>query len=486
MLKKLGRNITVFNAIAFTVVLLVGGVSMVFAKNILHNAYKIEEESEHISIIHSIHTDAYRLVLAMHHFLIDADKIYAREAISLISQIKTETENYKAVEAAELYAERNLEIELLNSILEDIRQLGALTQFFEDYSKTSVLDRDELMGFETFAYDLEASALKINEIHFNKIRYWQAESLSSMSIIAVYYAVFLFIGGISIFIGHKFLKKNVVDPIKILDSATLEFAEGALDKRVHTHSHTEIGRLYQSFNKMAEKLQQNDMHLRRFNEVAAGVSHEVKNPLNVLSVAAQKILKKLSGQSGSDPEVYKWASYTKHEINRINNILEEFVKFAKFPEPQFFENDITGVIKEVADLISENAKISGVTIKLSLQENVPIFRFDARQLKEVLMNLSKNAVQAMKNGGMLEIKTAVADEKVFIHVTDTGEGISENNLDKIFTSFFSTKEGGLGLGLPIVQKIIESHGGKISCTSHSGKGTTFEIILPVKRGQALL
>ncbi|MBI4682081.1 MAG: GHKL domain-containing protein, partial [Nitrospirae bacterium] len=176
----------------------------------------------------------------------------------------------------------------------------------------------------------------------------------------------------------------------------------------------------------------------------------------------------------------------KFEINRINNILEEFVKFAKFPEPQFFDNDMTQVIKEVADLISENAKISGVTIKLSLQENLPMFKFDARQLKEVLMNLSQNAVQAMQNGGTLEIKTAAIENIVIINVTDTGEGISENNLDKIFTSFFSTKEGGLGLGLSIVQKIIESHGGKISCTSQIGKGTTFEIILPMERGQLSL
>ncbi len=482
MLKKLGRNITVFNAIAFTVVILVGGASIFLTQRILHNAYKIEEESEHISIIHGIHTDAYRLILAMHHFLIDANEIYSREAVSLISKIKTDTENYKAVEEAELYKERNLEIRLLDVILEDIRQLSDLTKFFEGYSKTGDLDRDELMGLETFAYELETSASKINDIHFDKIREWQTESLSNMKIIAIYYAVFLLIGGISIFVGHKLLTRNVVKPIKILAGATLEFAGGSLDKRVYTDSQTEIGELYQSFNKMAEKLQQNNKLLRRFNEVAAGVSHEVKNPLNVLAIAAQKILKKLSSRSESDSEVYKWASHTKYEINRINNILEEFVKFAKFPEPRFFENDITQVIKEVADLISENAKRSGVTIKLSLQENAPMFKFDARQLKEVLMNLSSNAIQAMQNGGTLEIKTAVADRKVIINVTDTGEGISENNLDKIFTSFFSTKEGGLGLGLPIVQKIIESHGGRISCTSQIGKGTTFEITLPVERG----
>jgi nitrogen fixation/metabolism regulation signal transduction histidine kinase len=218
-------------------------------------------------------------------------------------------------------------------------------------------------------------------------------------------------------------------------------------------------------------------------EMARQIAHEIKNPLNSLSINTQMLMKKFSEKDGTDSSTYESASLIKFEINRINNILEEFVKFAKFPEPRFFDNDINQVIREVADLISETARESCVTIKLSLQEDIPGIKFDARQMKEVLMNLSQNAFKAMHEDGSLEIKTSIRDGHIIINTIDSGEGIQEKNLEKIFTPFYSTREGGLGLGLPIVQRIIESHGGKISCTSEAGKGTTFEIILPMEREQ---
>jgi signal transduction histidine kinase len=324
----------------------------------------------------------------------------------------------------------------------------------------------------------------------------------------------------TIYGGHKVLLKKVVNPVKDLAAATVEFANGTLDKRVHIESDTEIGQLYQSFNEMAEKLQENDEILRKFNEelekkvkertlelqqaneqlqttqlalirtekeaavgqIAAGVTHEIKNPLNSLSINAQMLLREVAEKFGSESPSYESASLMRYEINRINNILEEFVKFAKFPEPRFFNNHINEVITEVFDLISPNAKDSRVTIKLSLQDDIPSFKFDARQFKEVLMNLSENAIKAMNAGDEMDIKTYMRDENVIITVTDSGEGIPEKNMGKIFTPFFSTKEGGLGLGLPIVQRIIESHGGKVSCTSTAGSGTSFEISLPTETG----
>ncbi|MBI4697752.1 MAG: ATP-binding protein [Nitrospirae bacterium] len=102
-------------------------------------------------------------------------------------------------------------------------------------------------------------------------------------------------------------------------------------------------------------------------------------------------------------------------------------------------------------------------------------------MKTMLMNLSLNAFNAMKDGGTLEIKTLKNDNMAEIIVKDTGEGIQERYLDKIFTPFFSTREGGLGLGLPIVQKIVENHGGRISCHSKTGEGTVFEIIMPLEK-----
>ena len=118
---------------------------------------------------------------------------------------------------------------------------------------------------------------------------------------------------------------------------------------------------------------------------------------------------------------------------------------------------------------------------MSLGKDIPPVRFDEKQIREVMINLIQNAVRAMKDGGELELKTLLNEENVVVQVTDTGEGIPERNMEKIFSPFFSTREGGLGLGLSIVQRIVESHGGKITCKSSAGKGTTFEITLPLER-----
>ncbi|MEK7271382.1 MAG: ATP-binding protein, partial [Nitrospirota bacterium] len=171
-----------------------------------------------------------------------------------------------------------------------------------------------------------------------------------------------------------------------------------------------------------------------------------------------------------------------YEVKRINNILDNFVGFAKFPEPKFMLNDMNQIVKEVAMFISPAAKEAGVTINLSLSEGIPAFKFDRPQIKEVLMNLSQNAIHAMPHGGVLKITTSIRNNTVVTNVSDTGIGIPDKNIDKIFTLFFSTKDRGLGLGLAIVQRIVEGHGGKISCSSKVGEGTSFEIVLPIERG----
>lgn len=520
MLKKLGRSITIANAAAFLVVILVGGVSIYLTKDILKNAYKIEELSEDIITIDEIHSSAYRLVLSMHHFLIEPDALYSEESINTIAELVSAVQDYRAAELEEQEAEVNLEIKHLDIMLEDVKGLGIIRDLFEQYAATGKYDRDKFIDLEEFAYELEDTADTINRIHRNKIKDLISESLYNMWVILCIYLVFITIGGVAIYGGHKMLLKKVVNPVKSLAQATAEIANGTLDKRVHIDSETEVGQLYRSFNDMAEKLQENDGILRKFNEelekkvrertrelqfineqlkktqmdlirtekiaaigqIAAGVTHEIKNPLNSLSINAQMLLKELADKFGSDSSLYEAASLIRHEIGRINNILEEFVKFAKFPEPRFFRNSINEVVTEVFDLISSRARDKEMTVKLSLQDVIPPFSFDSQQIKEVLINLSENSFKAMQAGGELEIKTRTQDENVIITVTDSGEGIPEKNMEKIFTPFFSTKEGGLGLGLPIAQRIIESHNGTIQCVNNYGSGATFEIVLPVKTG----
>jgi signal transduction histidine kinase len=519
MLKTLGKSITIVNAIAFTIVVLVGGVSIYLTKDILHNAYKVEELSKDIVEVDSMHSDAYRLILSMHRLLIEQDKRHSKEAIDVISELKKKVKQYKSHELKELSGDKNAEIALVDRILEDVKGLEVINGFMNEFLETGHFDRDALIELEKYAYGIEGNTDRVNKVHLSRINTFIGESLTNMWIILFIYLVFITIGGLSIYAGHIMLLKNVVRPIKTLASATIEFAEGDLDKRVYTDSGTEIGQLYQSFNRMAEKLQRDDEFLRKFNEeleskvkertielqsaneqlqktqkalirtekiaavgqIAAGVTHEIKNPLSSLSINAQMLIRELDDKFGPDSSAHESAMLIKSEINRINNILEEFVKFAKFPEPRMADNNMNEAVKEVADLIAESAKNSGIALVISLQENIPVIKFDNWQFREVLINLTQNAIRAMKDGGTLELQTSLADENVIVRVKDTGEGIPEVNLGRIFSPFFSTREGGLGLGLSIVQRIVESHGGRINCLSKMGEGTVFEVFLPVER-----
>ena len=134
-------------------------------------------------------------------------------------------------------------------------------------------------------------------------------------------------------------------------------------------------------------------------QIAAGVTHEVRTPLTSLGIIIQILMKEISDKLGSDSESYKSASQIQFEIDRINNILEEFVSFAKFPEPRFSDNNINLVIKEANDFISKSINGTNTTIKLLLQEDIPDFKFDAGQLRQVLINLSQNAIRSMKDAG---------------------------------------------------------------------------------------
>ncbi len=520
MLKKIGKGITIVNAAAFVIVIFVGAISIFITKDILHNEYKIQGVSKDIVITNSIHSDIYRLIREMHHFLLEEDDLSSKEALVLIAKIKKKVEDYKNHELKESANGNNQEITSLNKMLADIDKLYAMKNLINTYSSTGKYESDDLIELEEYAYNIEETTNEINVIHLHKIARWINESLDSMWRILFIYLVFIVLGSLIIYTGHRALLRKVVNPIKELASATLEFAEGTYDKRVKTTSQTEIGTLYASFNKMAEELQEHDEMLRKFNEelekkvgertyelqnanvqlrmtrdalirtekiaavgqIAAGVTHEIKNPLNSLSINTQMLLKDLAQKFGPDSPTLESASLIKFEINRINNILEEFVNFAKFPEPKFFDNNINQVINEVVNLISDNAKDAEVMINMSLQDDIPVFNFDARQFKEIFINLIQNSIKAMKNGGTLEIISKIENvTNVLITISDNGEGISEKNIDKIFTPFFSTKEGGLGLGLPIVQKIVESHGGKIKCSSKHGDGTVFDIIIPLER-----
>lgn len=482
MFTKLGNNIIVAFALVLAAVLAVGGISMFSANAIMDNTHHIEEESKHIRIIDGIHASVYRLILSIHHFIIVHNPEYFEDANRLLKEIERKVQEYIKIEEAETYPEKEIEIRLLKEIEDNIGKIrGHSGWLVEEFSKTGRIDDRKLIDLENFAYNIESKVAEINKVHFDQISNRVKRSKESMGLILRLYIIFSVAGVISVVLGHILLSRKVVMPIQRLASATIELAEGNLSTRVAIDSRTEIGSLYRSFNIMAKKLEEHEKKLKDFNLITSGVNHEIRTALNPLSINVQLLRKEISKiDNPKAGNLLDTIAIVEHEINRINNVMEEFVRIAKFPHPRFRKEDINLIIKEVAELISPRAKESGVEVCLSLPNEIPLLMLDSEQMKQVILNLSVNAIQAMPDGGTLTIGTLKDGQKILIRVSDTGKGIPPEIMKDIFTPIFSTKEEGLGLGLSIAQRIVEAHGGKIMCRSEINKGAVFEIMIPLK------
>jgi PAS domain S-box-containing protein len=221
-------------------------------------------------------------------------------------------------------------------------------------------------------------------------------------------------------------------------------------------------------------------NLASLTTLAAGVAHEIKNPLGSISIhlqLMQKTLSKISEESAKP--LRKYIDVLNEEVDRLNHIVVDFLFAVRPMSLELREGDINALIRELVEFVSYEMEQSHVKCLLELDEKLPPVLMDERYMKQVLLNLIKNAQGAMQNGGILTIASACADNEVRINIIDTGSGISEENLSKIFEPYFTTKETGSGLGLTLVFKIIKEHRGEISVESKEGAGTCFEISLPV-------
>jgi PAS domain S-box-containing protein len=228
-------------------------------------------------------------------------------------------------------------------------------------------------------------------------------------------------------------------------------------------------------------------NLASLTTLAAGVAHEIKNPLGSLSIHIQLIQKTLaSGKAGYNKSIDKYLSVVNEEIARLNHIVVDFLFAVRPMNMDLRYGNINTLIAELAEFVSFELTAAGIECALDLEENLPSINFDERFMKQAFLNLIKNAIAAMHGGGRLSIKTAARDGNVLITVADTGVGISDEHLPKIFEPYFTTKESGSGLGLTLVYKIIREHQGEINVKSRPGEGSAFVITLPVPQKERRL
>ena len=236
--------------------------------------------------------------------------------------------------------------------------------------------------------------------------------------------------------------------------------------------------------KQMEQALQRTEHIKCAGEMATGLAHEIKNPLAgiklSIEVLSQSMEKNLAGE---DKEIL---SKVIDEIKRIESLIKGLLNFARPPLPQLVNTDVNAVLDSVASLVLQNQSRTpggprSITLAKDFDGNLPEIMADPMQLRQVFMNLILNAVDAMKDGGNLGIKTRFdnANQSVRVELSDTGRGIDAVVMGKLFQPFFTTKTKGTGLGLAISKRLVEDHGGKIGFEKNSAGGATFIITLPV-------
>jgi two-component system, NtrC family, sensor histidine kinase HydH len=217
--------------------------------------------------------------------------------------------------------------------------------------------------------------------------------------------------------------------------------------------------------------------------LAAGIAHEVRNPLNSLQInlrILQDELADLIPDRGAHP--FALLGKIAAELKRLDDFVSEFLRFARPPRLKLEHVPVRALLSELAAFLAPECASKGVELRLDLQQGSPTVFVDGLQLKQAILNLLLNALQATPPGGRIVLRTGGDARFSNISVVDNGEGIDPQAKEKIFTVFFSTREGGTGLGLPIARRIVEEHGGSIQVVSTRDQGTTATIALPVRHG----
>ncbi len=291
-----------------------------------------------------------------------------------------------------------------------------------------------------------------------------------------------------------FLTRLVTDPIQDL-IATMERAERGLEARVQVKSTDDIGRLGDAFNSLLTKLERARRRVERYHyeqmkradrlasigEMAAGIAHEIKNPLAGIAGVIQVLKHDIPAGDPKRTVLDEVLS----QVERMDKAVRNLLSFARPPEPKLTMVDVNDLVSKLLDFLAPQFAKHGIAVERKLTPGLPWLVLDPDLMQQALLNIALNAIKAMAGGGRFTVETRTDKSqegdgpKITITFRDTGEGIDQQNQSRIFNPFFTTRQQGTGLGLSITQRIVEQHDGEISVTSSPGRGAAFTIILPV-------
>jgi signal transduction histidine kinase len=228
--------------------------------------------------------------------------------------------------------------------------------------------------------------------------------------------------------------------------------------------------------------------LASLTNLATTVAHEIKNPLGSISIYVQLLRKAVTQAQGAlEGKMVEYLNVVDEEIERLNRIVVDFLFAVRPLTFELVPMDVGGLIRSIASFFGEELTRGGIDLRLEVDDSLPSILGDERFLRQMVVNLIKNAMGAMEKGGTLTLSARRKEDVIVLTVEDTGIGIPEAVLGRIFEPYFTTKADGTGLGLTMAYKVVKEHGGDISVQSEAGRGTAFTVTLPVlRRAQRLL
>jgi two-component system nitrogen regulation sensor histidine kinase NtrY len=365
----------------------------------------------------------------------------------------------------------------LDALVQDVRrgngQTTGVVQWTSDRASSEAFVALPLMRAGTLSGVLLAGTALREQMALERSILWTGVQVAAFGIV------------IGILLGW-WTTERITKPVERLAAGARAVAGGDLSARVEVLSRDEIGELARAFNRMTEQLlEQRERAIQAervaaWRELARRLAHELKNPLFPLQITIEN-LQRARGSADFDEVFHESTSTLLAELSNLKTIVGRFSDFAKMPTPQFEPVDVNEVVRSVMKLYDARFQANGrpkIQPVLELVGDGPRISADPEQLRRAFGNLVLNAMDAMPEGGTLRVKTARHDGGVRIEISDTGQGLTEEECGRLFTPYYTTKQHGTGLGLAIVQSVVSDHQGKIAVVSQPGRGATFVIDLP--------
>lgn len=278
--------------------------------------------------------------------------------------------------------------------------------------------------------------------------------------------------------------RRLLRPLERVTERARAVARGDLTPQSIPDADDEIGQLAAAFERMvsavgkAQSRAVANERLAAIGKMAAHVTHEIRNPLSSIGLNIELLEEELA-ESKVNAESKALLGAITREVQRLEHLSEEYLRVARLPQPRMEADDLAAAVREITSFARPEVERAGCELAVSIEDDTPPVLFDGGQIRQALLNVLRNAREAMGDGGRIDVGVKAEGMSVVVAVDDRGGGIPEDIRARVFDPFFSTKGEGTGLGLAITRQIVEAHGGTLACEPREGGGTSFRMLLPI-------